>query len=492
MRQEIFRMERVTYLEQEVMLLEDFNIQIYSGEIMGMIPVNAHGMMAFLKLLQNNLPLYDGYIYYGGEKINSWKESRKNPNRISIIEAKSRLVENMTVLDNIFVLRHSFGQEIVRTKLLGRQLTPFFDDIGMDISANSRVETLSVFERVIVELLRAVVMGHRLIVLNEIGTLISYEELHKLHEILRHYAGQGFSFLYICPHFEEIAMICDRSAMLSNGRIQKIIRREEMADEAIRLYPAEYDRMVRSHLENCQKDVWEKKEILRAEHLDGEHLKNLSFRVCRGECLVIQLLGNDMFQELVQIVAGDKKQGGGEFHILGVLSQIAGNEKVAVVQELPTKSMVFPELDYMENLCISLSCRIPSLWRSRGIRSSIRREYGPVLGEEVFWMPVEDLSEKQKYQLIYTRVLLQKPAAVFCIQPFKGADLSHRMFVWKMLEMLLDKGIAVVILSLSLSDSLSLADRLLVVNEDGSTREVLREDFASIPAVAPWMHLYQE
>lgn len=110
MKQEIFRMERVTYLEQEIMLLEDFNLQIYRGEIMGMIPVNAHGMTAFLKLLQNNLPLYDGYIYYGGEKINSWKESKKQTNRISIIEGKSRLVENMTVLDNIFVLRQSFGQ----------------------------------------------------------------------------------------------------------------------------------------------------------------------------------------------------------------------------------------------------------------------------------------------------------------------------------------------------------------------------------------------
>ena len=66
------------------------------------------------------------------------------------------------------------------------------------------------------------------------------------------------------------------------------------------------------------------------------------------------------------------------------------------------------------------------------------------------------------------------------------------MFVWKMLEMLLDKGIAVVILTMMLSDSLSLADRLLVVNEDGSEREVLRGDFATISAVTPWIHIYQQ
>ena len=173
----------------------------------------------------------------------------------------------MTVMDNIFVLRQSFGQEIVRTKLLSRQLAPFFEDIGIHIFADARVETLSEFERVVVELLRAVVMGHRLIVLNDIGTLISYEELKKLHEILHHYAAQGFSFLYICPHFEEIAMVCDRSAMFSNGRIQKLVRQEEMADEILRLYSAEYDRMVRSHLESRQKDGGGHEEVLRAERL---------------------------------------------------------------------------------------------------------------------------------------------------------------------------------------------------------------------------------
>lgn len=485
-------MERVTYMEQEITLLEDFNLQIYRGEIMGVLPVSAHGMTAFLKLLQNNLPLYDGYIYYGGEKINSWKEAKKQPNRISIIEGKSRLVENMTVMDNIFVLRQSFGQEIVRTKLLLRQLAPFFEDIGIHIFADARVETLSEFERVIVELLRAVVMGHRLIVLNDIGTLISYEELKKLHEILHHYAAQGFSFLYICPHFEEIAMVCDRSAMFSNGRIQKLVRQEEMADEILRLYSEEYDRMVRSHLESRQKDGGGHEEVLRAERLCGEYVRDFDFAVSAGECLVVQIQANHIFQELVQMIAGEKEPEAGELRILGKPAKFAESEKLAVIQELPTKSMVFPELSYMENLCISLSRRIPFLWLRRSIRSSIRQEYGPILGEEVFETPVEELSEKQKYQMIYTRVLLQKPKVVFCIQPFKGADLSHRMFVWKMLEMLLDKGIAVVILTMMLSDSLSLADRLLVVNEDGSEREVLRGDFGTISSVTPWIHIYQQ
>ena len=61
----------------------------------------------------------------------------------------------------------------------------------------------------------------------------------------------------------------------------------------------------------------------------------------------------------------------------------------------------------MNNLCICLAEKVPSIWHDHRLRNSIFREYASVLGEEVFCMPVENLSEKQKYQLVYTRILLQ-------------------------------------------------------------------------------------
>lgn len=494
MRQEIFRMERVTYMEKEVIRLDNFNIQVYRGEIMGMLSVNVHGMSAFLKLLQTNLPLYDGYVYYGEEMVNSWKEAKRLHNRISIIGAESCLVENLTVLDNVFVLRQGFGQEIIRTRLLEQQLAPFLKDIQMDIPADTRIAELSVFERVVVELLRAVVLGHRLIVLNEMGNLMSYEELDKLHEILHHYAEQGYSFLYICPHFEEIAMVCDRSVKFSNGRIFKVTRKEEMEKETMRLYSEteEYDRMIRYRMEKRRKNEPEKKEVLRFDGICAEYVKNIRFSVYEGECLIIQAQDNDIFHEMKDLVSGNIKPESGEILIDGIKTRMDGNPKMAVIQELATKSMVFPELDYMNNLCISLSQRVPSIWRRRHIRNSIRQEYGPILGEVVFFSQVSQLSEKQKYQMIYTRILLQKPRIVFCIQPFHGADLSHRMFVWKMMEMLLNHGIAVVILSLNLSDALSLADRLLIIDRAGYEEEILKKDFSSVLGKVPWKHLYRE
>lgn len=481
-------MERVTYREHGVTLLENFHIHIYQGEIMGMVPVNAHGLTAFLNLLQSNLPLYDGYIYYAGEMVNSWKEERRTFNRISVIGAESRLVENLSVTDNIFVLRQGFRQEVIREHMLAEQLRPFLEDIGMEISLDARVRDLTAFERAVVEMLRAVVLGHRLIVLVDIGSLISYEELVKLHEIMRHYVKKGFTFLYISPHLEEIAMVCGRCAMLSHGSIQNVIYENELEAEVPRVYSAEYKQMVRSH-QQAQCDTLRKgKEILRAEEICGEHLNRLSFSVQEGECLVIQILDDIAFREASGMLTGVYRARSGSFFMGGKKIHLQKDRRIAVIQEMASRTMVFPELDYMDNLCMSLSRRMSFLWMNRSIRSSIRREYGPELGEEVFLLQVEELSEKQKLEMIYTRILLQKPQVVFCIQPFKGADLPLRMTIWRLMEKLLEHKIAVVIVSVNLSDSLSLADRLIIVDKN-SRQELRRSQFARMQGRIPWTHI---
>lgn len=87
MRNEVLRMERVTYIEDENVKLEDFNLQIYQGEVMGFLPVNSHGKLALLMLFPETCPCMTLY-YYSGEKVNTWKKSFRASNRISIIQGE--------------------------------------------------------------------------------------------------------------------------------------------------------------------------------------------------------------------------------------------------------------------------------------------------------------------------------------------------------------------------------------------------------------------
>ena len=485
MREEVLRMTHVTYQDQGGTPLRDFNLNVFAGEIMGLIPLNGgHGMTALIELLRRNLPLQGGSIYYREELINSWRTSAAPNNRIGVIQSNSCLVEGLTVADNIFVLRPAFKSWLVRSRLLRQQLQPILDQFDPDISAGAYVEDLTHFQRFVVELVKAVVAGCRLIILRDVSTFISDLELSRLHDILRYYAGEGLSFLYLGFHYEELTQICDRTALFSNGRITKILAHETMG------CPEPFDNIVRRQL-----DRHHNREglppVLETAGLFGGAVEGLSFSVGPGECVVLQDLQNRIFQDLIELFTGRLPIEKGTIFLDGAPYHPGRSRQIAIIGERPDRSMIFSQLSYLDNLGMTLDHRLPELWLSRRVQQGLRQECAEKLGTELFDLPLDKLSTQQKYDLVYQRILLQNPKVVFCIQPFQGADLEMRIHIWKLLEQIMEKGIALVILAINLADSLSLASRLIRIRQGASPEVYERSEFAHIPFNAPWLDLYR-
>ncbi|MBQ7564557.1 MAG: sugar ABC transporter ATP-binding protein [Lachnospiraceae bacterium] len=488
MEQEVLRLARVTYREQDEVILQDFELNIKRGEIMGLLPLNSYGLSEFLKLICTNPPLYYGDVYFMGKKVNSWRDMKRTANRITVIENADALIFGQSVLTNIFVLRSGFRQWLIRKELLKKQLIPFLDEIGMDISPDRLVEELSVFERVVVEILRAVVAGHHVIVLREIGTVIGESHKNKLYEIIRHYSAQGISFLLISVHLEEIRPICTRTALMSNGRILSILDGEKMRDDVVDLCSREYVERVlrRIRVEPAAK---EREELF---HFTGKgHLQKLRLSIYRGEYLVIKPLGNRIFEELSMLIFEGGQQELGSFFAGGEEVLLTGDRRVAFLTERPDKTMLFPQMSYSDNLLFMIDPDISYLRERRGIEKSVKQELSGILGNEVFEKRVTDLTQWERIELVYARIILQKPEIVFCVQPFKGADLSTRLLIWELQELLLKKGITVAVLTMNMADALSLADRVIEIDEESGARETLRRDFGSFSQDTPWSRLFR-
>lgn len=489
MRNEVLRLEKVTLREQGVTLLDNLNLHIFEGEIMGLVPIDTHGLTALCDLLRENVPLHYGYVFYREKLINTWRSPRPHYNRISVIQAKSCLVDGLTVADNIFVLRPGFHGRLMRPSAFRRQLMPFIHSIGIPIDADARVEDLTVFERFVVELLKAVVAGSRLIVLNEISTLINEAELGKLHTILRHYAAEGVSFLYVCFHFEELLQISDRTALMMQGRVVKLLEGSEMIPQSLLPYSAPYEQMVASQLARGAHQIGG--EVFSA-RLPEAAVGGLAFSVRAGECLVLQDLDNHFIDGFLGVLSGAHPPQGTRLLLCGRPFRPGHDRRLAVIQDQPGRTMVFPGLNYLENLCFTMDHRIPSLWRSGRVKRGLRRAYTEWLGPDLLERRVEDLTETERCELVYRRILLQRPDVVFCVQPFRMADVAMRMSIWRLLEELLDRGVAVVILAVNLADSLSLADRLIRVRRGQPQEAFDRVHFNDLPADVPWRSLYQE
>lgn len=491
MREEILRMDRVTYQDGSVTELHQFCLDVYAGDILGLIPVNDTGLVSLLRLLRQNLPLHYGSVYYRGRRVNRWQQADLSYNRIAVIQPKSGLAADLTVADNVFVMRHGFRKHIISRRILKKQLEPFLQEIGLHLSADTPVRDLSPYHRLVTEIVKAVVADCRLIVLVEPGTVIGDERLSQLHQIMRYYAQKGFAFLYVSLHYEETQQICSRAALMLNGQITKTVFTSEVSPALLRYYGMEkYRELVHlkdvSHIRNDAANP-----ALEWQDLRCGRIRGLSLRVAPGECVVVQDLNNHIFDDLIRVMSGQCQPDGGRILLGGKLYTRRRKREVAVVDKLPMESMLFPQMSYMDNLCFNMDHILPEIWRLPRTLRSIRREWAPRLGN-AFDLSVEELSRSQKYDLIYTRVLLQRPKAVVCVQPFMHADMEHRLHIWTLIDELLKKGVAVIILAVNLADGLALADRLVRIRHGRIAEEYARADFGSLSAPAPWQTWWEE
>jgi ribose transport system ATP-binding protein len=383
----------------------------------------------------------------------------------------------------------------LRPRIFKEQLAPFLEGIGISIPADAYIEELTDFERVIVEVLKSVVAGCRLIVLRDISADICETELEKIHLLLKHYAKEGISFLYIDYHFEELQQICDKVALMSNGRIIKILQGESLTPESLYAYTGAYIGKVRQQIRLHEPGKSKGSFFFQVRNTSGSihgSINGLSFTVAPGECVVLQNVDVQIFGELLSLLSGEALPENGEILLDGKPAGLDMGGNIAVIQELPTKTMIFNELSYFDNLCFLLDRRLPEIWRDNSVREGVRREYAEILGHDVFDMRVDTLSEVQKYHLVYARVVMQNPKVVFCVQPFRQADMELRMHIMEHMQMLLDKGMALVILTVNLADSLSLADKLIRIRRDKPEEVYLRNEFSTMPVNAPWIELYRE
>lgn len=486
MREEVLRISEVTYAPQGGVQLENFCLNVFAGEIVGIIPINGHGLAALIELLRDHPPLRAGYVYYREELVNSWRAPRPHQSRICVIQSTSCLVGDMTVADNIFVLRPGFKTWLIRPRVLVRQLQPVLDSLGAGVRADAYADSLTSFQRVVVELVKALVAGSRLVILREISTIISDMEMARLGEILRRYAEQGLSFLYIGYHYEEMVQICDRTAVFSGGRIIKIMRPEDGNVP----YEELYMRRVREQIRQPRPRA-ARKPVLEVSGLCGGKVRRLHFAVAAGECVVLQDLQNTIFSDLIAMLLGERKPDAGTIR-LGGCALKRGDREIAVIREHPDVTMIFRELSGLDNLCMTVDHRLPEIWRSSRVREGLRREWAGRAGGELLDVPPALLSRRQRYDLVYQRIMLQRPRAVFCVQPFSGLDVGMRMHIWELLRGLMDQGVALVILAVNLADTFTLADRLVRV-EHGEACEIYeRSDFDRLPFSAPWLDLYKK
>ena len=479
MKTEILRLERVTIKKDDTTPLENFNLNIFQSEIMGLVCLNITGEESLIELIRQNLPIHYGRVYFNEVLVNNYQYSSFTLNKVFVIDQKNSLIEDLTVADNVFILRRGLRKFFINDRILNEQLRRFTEELGIDIDGRELVGNLSSYEKCVVKLLRAVIMGAKLIVIRDVSRSISAAELSNFHKLLKYYCQKGFSFLYICNHHEEAFKICDRLRLMRDGKILKMFDRNEFENEKVLPYfMSEYANITKFKVDN-----YSESEILAFQDVCTENLNNLTFSIIKGECTVLLDVDNIVLADILGLMNGELEQDRGNILLEDVQyteqqARHAIAHGLAFIQENPTQTMLFKEMSYIKNLCFMIDKRKNPIHIKKSVNKSIIHEYEPSVGEEIYETNIMNMKLQSLYNLVYYRIHLCNPKLVFCVQPFAGLDMYMRLHLIELMNHLRKRGITVVILDVNIEDSLAIADKLIVLAKGRFSTEHSRSEFS--------------
>ena len=479
MKDEILRLEQVTTLQNGAALLDHFNLHIFQGEIMGLVCLNKIGEESLIRLICRNTPIHYGRVYFNETLVNNYRHSTMTYNKAAVIEQRSRLVDDLTVSDNVFVLRPGMKKYWLSRRTLNGQLRRVAAEIGVRLEGSELAANLTPCEKCMAELLRAVITGARLIVVRDISNSVSAADLVQVHALLRRLCGRGVSFLYICSHHEEAFKICDRVALMRDGTILKVFDRGEYSSRnVLPFYIGEYANILTQLTEPGRAGT----EILTFRDVCTDNMDRLSFRVLEGECTVLLDMSNTVLRDIAALMTGRLRPKSGEIRFCGRPFSLRSAQRavangVVCIAQNPARRMVFKDMSYLDNLCFLIGEKRNRMPLSRQVKKYVLKTFLPVVGNCIYEQNVARLSPRQLCDLVYYRVELGRPKLVLCVQPFDGFDMYLRMHLISLIEDMKKKGITVVLLMVNFADSLVPADRLILLKNGHFSAEYPKEKF---------------
>lgn len=431
MKSEIARFDRVTSKHKEKRLLENFSINLFANEIKGIFYINRQGCEDFVKLLQKNSNIDTGYIYIKDKMVNNYQYSDNSLNRVSIIDNNKRLFDEISISDNVNLF-YTKNKRIKKSEF-ELILQKLINSTGIKVSCKRLVKTLTEYERVLIELVKAIYIGSHIIVIDELAS-ISLEQNKNFFNILKNIATNDISIIFFSNSIEKLTMLCDSISIMKDGKILKEIDKKEYNNFDFKEIVGEI---------NIKTTI--SKEIIKNDNITDicvilKNKEKFELKLGKGNISTIIDVDNSFNEKLINAIT-DRSN-----HVY--IDDKKTTEKYKpyfIIRENPVKTMLIRDMSYFDNLVFTLCKKNARKILDRRIEKSIKFEYRHL--EYLYEKSIIDLPEVALYDLIYHSAELYNPKVLFIVNPFFGIQSHIQEHINKLINMIKENQITVVILS---------------------------------------------
>ncbi len=467
-----------------VQALNSVDLEIHAGEIHGLIGENGAGKSTLVKILTGIHSADSGSVRLGEREVVLERPQDAAAAGISAIQQEPSMFDDLSVAENIFVGTQPLKSRVgtIDWRRMRYEATRLLHELGSEIDVRRELGLLSVAERHIVSLARALSTDARIIIFDEPTAALSHSEIGRLFETIAGLRRKGKAIVFISHKLDEVFRICDRFTVLRDGQLVST----GMTSEA-----SESD-LIRAMVGRTLDDVYPKADatlgntVLEVESLcHPTEFDDISFSLRRGEILGFYGLVGSGRSEVMEALFGLKPASSGTVRLKGQtmaldspgqavkfgLSYVPEDRQQhgAILPMSITQNISLPQID-------AVSGRI---FLSRQREEALVSEFCEnVAVKASSWSQlVEELSGGNQQKVVIGKWLATRPEVIILDEPTKGIDVGSKAAVHRTIGRLVQSGLAVILVSSELEEAIGISDRLMVMAQGRIVAEIDRRDF---------------
>ena len=466
----LLKIENISKAFPGVQALSEMSMEIRRGEILALVGENGAGKSTLIKILSGVYQPDVGRMLIDNREVRFTNPLQAVDAGIGVVYQELSLVPNLTVAENTFGGRPPIGSfGLMNMSEMQAKTTELLDQFQVEFTPQTRVGSLSMGNQQLVEIIKALAINAKILILDEPTSSLSLQEAKILFERLKQLKELGITILYVSHHLEEIFEISDRVTVLRDGRYVGTKNTSETNENEI------VSMMVGRNLD--ESDVLHGTgergvELLRAENISRKGaFSDVSFSVHKGEVLTFFGLVGAGRTEVARGLIGLDRIHSGKVLVRGQEVHISSPAKamqlgMAYLSEDRKSEGLFLEKTIKENfLATNLNQVSPGGWLNWSKLQVIVQEYVTKLEIRTpnLDQRLNNLSGGNQQKVLLGEWLATEPELLIVDEPTRGIDVSTKLDIHKLLRNLADQGKAIMVISSDLPEALRISDRIAVM-----------------------------
>jgi ribose transport system ATP-binding protein len=474
--QPILQMRGISKTFPGVRALTNVELTVYPGEVHALMGENGAGKSTLMKILSGAYKADPGgEIRIKGQPVTIDGPLTAKALGVAIIYQELSLAPNLTVAENIYLGREPRKGLVIDRAAMLAGCAEVLDRLGASFGPASLVADLSIAERQMVEVARAIHANSRILVMDEPTTALSSRETEALFTIIRRLRAEGLAIIYISHRMAEVYELAERVSVLRDGTYVGTLEPGSVGPEAI------VRMMVGRDLSSFYKKEHRFDEQRRPEPIlvvrglsDGRRVKGCDLEVYRGEVLGLAGLVGAGRTEFARLIYGAERPIAGTIMLEGRAVSFKGpgeaiDTGIAYLTEDRKAQGLFLDMTTNENVNLGVIGRDAGRGGWLDLRRAKQRTVDAiksfairVAGPEI---AVGTLSGGNQQKVLLSRWLETQPRVLFLDEPTRGVDIGAKSEIYRIIDELARSGMAIVVISSELPEVVGVCDRVVVMRE---------------------------